>query len=371
MKQRLWIASIVAILVVVGLGVSTLLNEPQEENLPPNNPIEQELWYPVNETRLDEFAANMQSGGVPVDGIPPIENPVYWDVDKANSYLDDNDVVFGFIHNGEIYAFPQRILVWHEVVNDIIGGEQISITYCPLTGSSLAFRGDIETANTTLGVSGRLLNSNLVMYDRNSSSYWPQIFSQSVSGTQKGVRLQRLHVTWTKWGLWKAAYPDSLVLSTGTGFSRNYNHDPYGSYNDTNSYYFKGNPFFPVMSEDDRLPDKRVVIGIDTYHEQYAIEKEWIRSNRVLNLELGNDSVVALYDEVLDDVRVFSRTLNGTTYTFEYSGGGFYDQETGAPWSRYGTSYHGALTPIDSFDVMWFAWAAFYPNTGLTCNECS
>jgi hypothetical protein len=124
------------------------------------------------------------------------------------------------------------------------------------------------------------------------------------------------------------------------------------------------------MNEDDRLSDKTVVIGIDTYYSQYAVEKESLRMNKVLNLEVGNESVVALYNANLDDVRVFSRTLNDTTYTFEYTDGAFYDQETSTPWSKYGMSQLGALTPIDSFDVMWFAWAAFYPNTGLTCVGC-
>jgi hypothetical protein len=366
-------AGIVTIVILVGLGVSTLLNEPPPEDnntLPPINTNKPDFFYPINEDQLNRYAANIQSGGVPPDGIPPIEEPVFWDVDKADDYLAPGDIVFGFDHNGEIYAFPQRILVWHEIVNLVVGGEQISLTYCPLTGSSLAFRGDIETTNTTLGVSGKLLNSNLVMYDRNTTSWWPQIHSQAVTGSQRGVRLQRLHVTWTTWALWKAAFPSSLVLSTTTGYTRNYQHDPYGSYNDTDSYYQKGGPFFPVMNEDDRLSDKTVVIGIDTYYSQYAVEKESLRMNKVLNLEVGNESVVALYNANLDDVRVFSRTLNDTTYTFEYTDGAFYDQETSTPWSKYGMSQLGALTPIDSFDVMWFAWAAFYPNTGLTCVGC-
>jgi len=362
---------LIAILIILGIGGGyTLLNIPQEE-LPPNNPIKLELDYPINETLLTEFSLNIRSGGVPPDGIPPIENPVYVSVSKADGFLDDLDIVFGFIHNGEIFAFPQKILVWHEIVNDIIGGENISITYCPLTGSSIAYRGEIESSNTTFGTSGQLLNSNLVMYDRNSWSYWPQIFSQAVSGEQKGVRLDRLHVTWTNWALWKAAFPNSLVLSTNTGFTRNYNHDPYGSYNDSDSYYFKGGPFFPVMNEDDRLSDKEVVIGIDTYYARSAVQKQYMREFKVVNLEVGTEKVVALYDIVLDDVRVFSRSLNGMNYTFSYENGAIRDQETGAVWNKYGTSIHGSLIAIDSFDVMWYAWVAFYPNTGLVCYGCS
>ncbi len=371
MRRRIWLSGIVLIVIVLGIGGGyTLLNDPQQEQIP-NNPVTKELTYPINETLLDELSANRQSGGVPVDGIPAIEDPVYVDVSKADSFLADNDIVFGLIHNGEILAFPQKILVWHEIVNDIIGGEHVSITYCPLTGSSIAYRGEVASSNTTFGTSGELLNSNLVMYDRESSSFWPQIFSQAISGEERGVRLERLHVTFTEWALWKAAFPDSLVLSTNTGYTRNYDYDPYGSYNVNTSYYQQGGPYFPVMYEDDRLQDKQVVIGIDVYSAQYAVEKKYLREFKVLNLEVGSEKVAVFYDEVLDDVRVFSRNLNGTSYTFYYENGGIFDQETGGSWSRYGTSLHGQLYSIDSFDVMWYSWFAFYPNTGLICYGCS
>ncbi|MHA2359516.1 MAG: DUF3179 domain-containing (seleno)protein, partial [Candidatus Thorarchaeota archaeon] len=134
MKQRVWVSGIILVLVVLGIGGGITILNNQQEDLPPNNPIELEFDYPINETLLTEFSLNIQSGGVPPDGIPPIDNPVYIEVDEADQFLEDHDIVFGFIHEGEIFAFPQKILVWHEIVNDIIGGENISITYCPLTG---------------------------------------------------------------------------------------------------------------------------------------------------------------------------------------------------------------------------------------------
>ncbi|MHA1964571.1 MAG: DUF3179 domain-containing protein [Candidatus Thorarchaeota archaeon] len=379
MNTRWLVSGFVVVLVVIGVGGGLLLTSNSiippgsTPTVPtgPNPPIDRDFEYPVNETLLDELAANRLSGGPPPDGIPSIDDPVYVDVSVGDEFLVDSDIVFGLVYNGEVIAFPQKILVWHEIVNDLVGGEQLSITYCPLTGSSIAFKGNIEGNETTFGTSGSLINSNLVMYDRITSSYWPQIFSQSVSGQEKGVRLERIHMIWTTWTRWKAAFPDTLVLSTTTGYVRDYERDPYGSYNDTNSYYQQGNPVFPVMHEDNRLNPKDVVIGVDVYDAQYAISKEYMRDNKVANLELGDEKVVLFYDFTLDTVRAFSRSLEGQNYTFSHSGGEFIDEETSTTWSREGTSNLGSLIEIDSFDVMWFAWAAFYPQTGLLCSNCA
>jgi hypothetical protein len=370
MTKRMLVTGFMVVLIVVGIGSGLLLSNTLNPPGVPNNPIEIEFEYPVNETLLDELADNRRSGGPPPDGIPSIDEPVYVSVEEGDEFLTSSDVVFGLVYNGEVLAFPQEILVWHEIVNDIVGGEQIAITYCPLTGSSIGFKGHLDGEDTEFGTSGSLINSNLVMYDRATSSYWPQIFSQAVSGNQKGVRLQRIHMIWTTWAKWKQAYPDTLVLSTDTGYARNYEVDPYGSYNDTSSYYQVGKPIFPVMHEDGRLTSKTVVIGVDVYDAQYAVEKQYMRHNNVANIEVGNESVVLFYDSALDTVRAFSRSLDGQNFTFTYSNGQILDEETSSVWSPDGTSPHGTLLAVNSFDVMWFAWLAFYPNTGLLCFGC-
>jgi hypothetical protein len=362
---------LVVILVVLGVGGGLLLSNAPTYLQDPNDPVDREFDYPVNETLLDELADNRRSGGPPPDGIPSIDEPVYVSVEDGDGFLAGSDIVFGLVYNGTIIAFPQEILVWHEIVNDIFGGEQISVTYCPLTGSSIAFKGNLESEDTEFGTSGSLVNSNLVMYDRATSSYWPQIFSQSISGNQKGVRLERIHMIWTNWSMWKQAYPDSLVLSRETGYVRNYGLDPYGSYNENNSYYQQGNPIFPVMHEDDRLTTKTVVIGVDVYDSQHAVEKQYVRDNNVVNIEVGTESVVLFYDSALDTVRAFSRSLDDQDFTFTYFNGQIIDEETSSIWSPEGSSLHGSLIPVDSFDVMWFAWFAFYPQTGLLCDGCN
>jgi len=184
--------------------------------------------------RLQQIAQSIQSGGPPPDGIPPIELPQYWPATEADEFLLDNDIIFGFIQNGQAKAFPQRILVWHEIVNDI---GNVSITYCPLTGSAIGFLGKVGNTQTTFGTSGRLVNSNLVMYDRASNSYFPQILGRGVTGDHLGTRLEKVQLLWTQWEKWKAEYPDTLVLSSATGNIRNYDFDPYGNYKLTNTYY--------------------------------------------------------------------------------------------------------------------------------------
>lgn len=370
MNKRVLISGFVTVLVLLGIGGNLLLTTPPATQDPPRFPIDTGFDYPINETLLDELADNLVSGGPGPDGIPAIENPVYISVAEANDFLDNSDIVFGLNYSGEYLAYPQKILVWHEIVNDLVGGEQISITYCPLTGSSIAYKGELEAGNTTFGTSGALINSNLVMYDRTTTSYWPQIFSQSFQGSQRGVRLERIHVVWTNWSLWKQAHPDSLVLSTDTGFARGYNYDPYGSYQENDSYYQRGFPVFPVMHEDDRLLPKEVVIGVDLYSAQYAVTKQYMRDNKVANLQVGNESVALFYDSSLDTVRAFSSLLNNQSFTYTYTDDNIVDVETSSVWSPLGFSHHGSLFPVDSFDVMWFAWSAFYPNTGLLCFGC-
>lgn len=362
---------VVGTIIVVGLGYSVIMLTGVEAPFAEVPEVaDSKYGYPVNETRLHEFEINMKSGGPPPDGIPPIENPIYIDVEEANGYLSDADIVFGFVQGDVVYAYPQRILVWHEIVNIEIDGKPITITYCPLTGSAVGFSGELPGNDTTFGTTGRLVNSNLIMYDRATNSYFPQILSQAINKNYDGLRLDRIHLVWSTWAKWKAAYPETLVLSTDTGFVRDYDRDPYGSYSVANSYYYNDQLLFPVMDTDERLFTKDVVIGLDNFESQHAIQKQHLRNQMVINVNLGNDSYVVFYDEALDTARSFSSTLNNQTYTFSYIDGAFVDDQTQNEWSINGGSILGELVQFPNMDVMWFAWAAYFPNTGLSCMNC-
>ncbi len=171
----------------------------------------------------DELRSNMMSGGPPPDGIPSIDEPQFLEAEEAD--LDPGDKVVGLAHNGAVRAYPHAILVVHEIVNHEVGGENLAITYCPLTATAQGYK----TGSTTLGVSGRLINSNLVMYDRDTGSLWPQISATAIAGEREGETLDEVELFWTTWERWRSLHPETEVLSTDTGHVRDYGRDPYGS----------------------------------------------------------------------------------------------------------------------------------------------
>ncbi|WP_128477917.1 DUF3179 domain-containing protein [Halorussus pelagicus] len=294
------------------------------------------------------------SGGPPKDGIPSIDEPTFQDAEQADSELRPEDVVFGLVRNGEVKAYPQKILVQHEITNDVVGGEPVSVTYCPLTGTAMGFR----RGETTFGVSGKLVNNNLVMYDRETDSRWPQILGTAISGEFGGRSLQEFRLVWTTWEMWKATHPETRVLSTDTGHVRNYEQDPYGSYvPNPSGYYVRDSTLFAPLGEDDRLPNKRVVLGarLPESESRLAFEKPALREAGVLSGSVGDATLLGVYDPRLD-----------TAYVYRNPTGRSFDYDKGRAVADDGTRYEPANLPLDrfyAFDAMWFAWSGFYPST--------
>ncbi|MEV0170385.1 DUF3179 domain-containing protein [Streptomyces sp. NPDC050803] len=280
---------------------------------------------------LETLADAAVSGGPGKDGIPSVDRPRFVAAREAG-FLADDEMVFGLEYRGEVRAYPQQVLVWHEIVNDTVGGEPLAVTYCPLTGTVIGFNAPPGTQELTFGTTGKLVNSNLLMYDRQTGSEWPQLLGQAISGPLKGTKLDTVPLVWTTWKDWRAAHPDTQVLSTDTGALRSYGSDPYGSYPGHSGYYVKGGPFFPVLVTSDRFPDKDVVIGLRVGEQRLAIRKELVRTAGTVHVQVAGTQVVARWDERLATARVLQRV--------------------GEKWE-----------PADSLDSMWFAWYAFYPNT--------
>jgi hypothetical protein len=280
---------------------------------------------------------NSFSGGPGKDGIPSIDSPKYTSIAEGDDWLLPDDIVFGVDYKGLLAAYPQRILVWHEIVNETIDDEYIIISYCPLTGTSIGYKGYLTAdIQSRFGVSGKLVNSNLIMYDRATDSYWPQIIGTAIKGEAKGYRLSEFPIIWTTWEKWKNSYPSSKVLSKETGFIRNYDlgGDPYGSYiSGSGGYYFSDQIIFPVVNEDGRLSPKIVVIGIrDLERNAVAVLKDYLKENKNIEIDLAGKVVILNYDEKID------------FYTAQI-------KESGE-W-------------INAFDAMWFSWAGYYPETEL------
>ncbi len=303
--------------------------EEDAPDVPDTSNIETGTWS------IQEMVDNIRGGGVSKDGIPAIENSSYVAVDEVD-FLEGSDQVFITELDGEIKIYPQIILVRHEIVNEQDSDGPVSITYCPLVGTAIGYRGSFEKVDTTFGVSGNLLNSNLVMYDRETESLWPQILGQSITGDAVGETLETFEVWWSTWALASEMYPDAQVLSKNTGYLRSYKSDPYGSYLEDDSYYTSGEPLFPVMNEDDLFDYKEVMVGIKNGTDYLAIQKSLIESEGTVETLVGDLEIVAVWDDELQTARVFQKEEDG---------------ELGG-W-------------VTSFDVMWFAWVAFYPDAAV------
>ncbi|MFP4367000.1 MAG: DUF3179 domain-containing protein [Bacteroidales bacterium] len=312
-------------------------------------------------------------GGPGKDGIPALTNPQFTDPQEA-SYLSDNDLVLGFVQDGTARAYPHNILDWHEIVNDSYDDMYMAVIYCPLTGTGIGWdrepgppsiAGDI----TSFGVSGLLYNSNIIPYDRGTDSNWSQMLLKAVNGELKGTRADTYNLIETRWDTWKSMYPETRVLSSETGHSRNYSRYPYGDYKTSNSL------IFPVNNEDDRLHRKERVLGvlieeeakaysignfdssISLIHDNFKGEDLVIAGSGDKNFIVafkreGDDGVSLEFTAVQDNLPVIMKDGEGTLY--DVSG-----LAVGGPGEG------KRLGAVTQFIGYWFAWAAFYPEIEL------
>jgi hypothetical protein len=269
------------------------------------------------------------SGGPPMDGIPSIDNPIYQPLAVADRIIEDNELVLAIEYKGVKRVYPLQILVWHEIVNDFIAGDPILITYCPLCGSGIAYERVIEIDGekkaVEFGTSGKLYNSNLVMYDRKTQTYWQQIDGKAIIGELVGQELKEISIDTVVWRDYKAGNELAEVLTRETGYSRNYGKDPYGNYYE-NSFLI-----FPVDEEDKSVHPKTIVHGIEV------------------------DGVYKAYKaDDLKELKVVEEQVNGVNIKIQRDDVGIVK-----------------VTNIDTGEEivkehdMWFAWYAFHPETLL------
>jgi peroxiredoxin len=201
---------------------------------------------------------DIESGGPRKDGIPPIDDPKFTSVAEGSEFLDDEGLGIAVSFNGVDRFYPFQILVYHEIVNDNVNGRRALVTYCPLCGTGIVFDPTVQGGVDTFGTSGKLWNSNLLMYDRRTDTYWSQVLGEAVKGKLTGAKLRLLSYDNMRWGDWKTAHPEGEVLSKDTGHTRNYaGSGPYGSY-DTDKRII-----FDVGHEDDRYHPKEPTFGIE------------------------------------------------------------------------------------------------------------
>jgi len=326
--------------------------------------------------------AEIVSGGPSKDGIPAIDRPRFESVSEAAQWLDEREPVVVVEIGRDARAYPLQILIWHEIVNDEVGGTPVTVTFCPLCNTALAFDRRLDGRVLDFGTTGRLRHSDLVMYDRQTESWWQQATGEGIVGAYTGRRLRFVAAPITSWQDFRRSYPGGRVLSQDTGHDRPYGRNPYERY-DTRSSPIAG---FFSSALDKRLPAMERVVAIDLTDGTAAYAFSLLARRRVIHDEIGALPVVvvwapgtasALDAAAIRDGRdvgataVFDRRVDGRVLTFEPAGDGrVRDRETGSVWLLSGRAVSGPLAgrrlaPVPHGNHFWFAWAVFRPDARL------
>jgi hypothetical protein len=322
---------------------------------------------------------------IPKDGIPALDDPVFEDPSDVR-WIAPTEPVIAVEQGGEARAYPLAIMTWHEIVNDTVGGAPVVITFCPLCNTAVAYeRPVIEGEATTFGVSGKLIHSNLLMYDRATGSLWPQATGEALVGAEQGRDLKRLPAQIVSWEDFRSAFPSGDVLSRNTGHDRDYGINPYPGYDEIGEapFLFKG-------EVDGRLAAVERVLGVESDGESTAfpyfrLRDESVANAAAVNASVGGEPLTVFWrkgtNSALDNPDIaaardvgsaagFSRRVGGRTLTFAVRAGRIEDIQTGSEWSLFGRAISGRLKgerldPLEAIDSFWFDWAAFHPDTEI------
>lgn len=337
---------------------------------------------------------HLVSGGPPKDGIPALTNPNFVDPEQIG-YLAEDDLVLGLVFDGQARAYPHNIGWWNEIINDRIGDRSVTVSLCPLTGTGQVFNAtDVDGSQIEFGVSGLLINSNLVMYDRRDGlTLYPQMIYTSINGDDPGQRLELLPVVETTWSMWKKMYPNTTVIEASTGWERYlgdrpaYNERAYqtypyisrnlGDYRTSNEYLI----FLPSTSGiDTRFAVKDMVLGLCNGEESKAYPFLDMPDGAVINDLVGDDLMVVLFDANSRTALAYFSEIDGdllSFYAVEAQGDlpiEMVDVETGTRWNMLGEAVSGPLMgkrlrQVPTYNSMWFAWGAYWPETAVWQGE--
>jgi uncharacterized protein DUF3179 len=314
------------------------------------------------------------SGGPPKDGIPSIDQPAFATVEEADAWLADVEPVILVEAGGAAKAYPIQILMWHEIVNDSVGGVPLSITFCPLCNTAIAYERTIDGQVLDFGTTGRLRYSNLIMYDRETETWWQQASGQAIAGELTGSQLVFYPAAIISWQDFAKTYPQGEVLSRDTGLGRPYGQNPYTGYDDVNNppFLYDGPP-----TPGELLPMTRV-LTVDLNGETVAYPYDLLEEVGVINDEVGGQPIAVFWQSgtasALDTGAIaqgrdvgaaaaFSREINDEVLTFIIQDGSMIDSN-GTEWDILGRSTSGEqLTPVVAVNHFWFSWAAFKPET--------
>lgn len=379
--MRLFIV-IMSLLGISGLMIiNNTLNYAQNESDCPQPYIPyREFWIRTDFCKTTVAIHEIISGGPPPDGIAPIDDPRFESIESASTWLQPQSPVLVFKHNNIARAYPLAIMTRHEIVNDEIDGLPIAITYCPLCNSGIVFERRIDDVTIRLGVSGLLRNSDMIMWDDVSQTWWQQFTGEGIVGQYAGETLPMLTSAMVGFGAFAEQYPDGEVLARESGYGTNrYGANPYLGYDSTTQ------PFLFTGTLDTRLPATERVLAGMIGGEPIAYPFSVLAGMRVINDVAGDKQVVAFWQSgatsaldasTIDASRdvgmamLFNATLDNVTYTFRYTNGQILDDQTNSVWNVFGTAIEGELAGAQLRQELaaphfWFAWAAFKPDTRI------
>ena len=323
----------------------------------------------------------IRSGGPPPDGIPALDEPVFAPTGQID-FLADSEAVLALEINGDARAYPLQIMTWHELVNDTVGGVPVTISYCPLCNSSVAYDRNAAGRVLDFGTSGMLYQSSLVMYDRQTQSLWTHFDGLAVIGELIGTQLDFWPMAIVSWAAWRDAHPDGMVLTQETGYHRTYGRNPYVGYETSERLL---TPAFQSTDIDERLPAKERVVGVRGHGDAVAVRHTHLEEAGVVEVELAGEPLVVWNlpgassaidaPELANGIDVgssgvFERRLDGRVLSFTRRADGFRDDETGSTWNLFGEATAGELAGSrlqarEFVDTFWFAWGTFEPDSGI------
>ena len=337
-------------------------------------------WPRTDFSKRTVALEEIRSGGPPRDGIPAIDQPRFVTPEAAAKWLDRREPVIVFERNGDARAYPLQILMFHEIVNDTVGGLPVAVTFCPLCNASIVFDRRVAGDVLDFGTTGKLRKSDLVMYDRRTESWWQQFTGSGIVGRHAGATLRQLSSTIVAFEDFRKAFPRGRVLSRQTGFVRPYGRNPYRGYDRIGD-----SPFLFDDAVDPRLPAMERVLGVAIGDQIRVYPFTALAAVRILNDRIGHEPVVvftaegmlsALDAEIIRDSRripaaaAYARRLDDRALNFELRGGRILDLETGSEWDLFGRAIAGPLQgrrlkPVDSGVHFAFAWLAFNPQSEI------
>jgi hypothetical protein len=321
------------------------------------------------------------SGGPPKDGIPAIDDPRFVTVADADQWLAALEPVIVVRVADEARAYPIQILMWHEIVNDELAGMPLMVSFCPLFNTAIAFERELDGRILDFGTTGRLRFSNLIMYDRQSESWWQQATGEAIAGDYAGSRLTFYPASIIAWATFKAAYPDATVLSRQTGYGRDYGNNPYLGYDDVEQlpFLYRGKPT-PA-----RLAAMARVLTLELGGEAVAFPYEALSGVKVANDMVDGQAVAVFWAggtaSALDTSAIvegrdvgaalaYAAEAAGQVLSSIFDRGKIRDKETGSGWDILGRAVSGPLQgtrlkELPAINHFWFSWAAFRPETRI------